>query len=139
VVRINNSRKFLVTALLRVFGFESDESIKTLFEDIIDEEDFDYISETLAKDTVTTAEDAAVYIYGKMRPGEIIDPESALDYIKSIFLVPERMNLGLVARRKINVKLDIDKELTGEEGQLFDGQDLVAALRYLINLGNKKR
>ncbi len=139
VVRINNSRKFLVTALLRVFWFESDESIKTLFEDIIDEEDFDYIWETLAKDTVTTAADAAVYIYGKMRPGEIIDPDSALDYIKSIFLVPERMNLGLVARRKINVKLDLDKDLKSDESQLFDGQDLVASLRYLINLWNKKR
>jgi len=111
VVRINNSRKFLVTALLRVFGFETDESIKTLFEDIIDEDDFDYIQTTLDKDTVTTAEDAAVYIYNKMRPGEVIDPESALDYVKSIFLVPERMNLGLVARRKVNVKLDIDKPL----------------------------
>jgi len=139
VVRINNSRKFLATALLRVFGFESDEGIKTLFDDIIDEDDFDYIWETLAKDTVTTAEDAAVYIYGKMRPGEIIDPESALDYIKSIFLVPERMNLGLVARRKINVKLDLEKDLVAPESQLFDSEDLVAAMRYLISLGNKKR
>jgi len=139
VVRINNSRKFLVTALLRVFGFETDESIKTLFEDIIDEDDFDYIQTTLDKDTVTTAEDAAVYIYNKMRPGEVIDPESALDYVKSIFLVPERMNLGLVARRKVNVKLDIDKPLQGEESQLFDSTDLVAALRYLVNLANNKR
>ncbi len=139
VVRINNSRKFLATALLRVFGFESDEGIKTLFEDITDEDDFDYIGETLAKDTVSTAEDAAVYIYGKMRPGEIIDPDSALDYIKSIFLVPERMNLGLVARRKINVKLDLEKDLTAPESQLFDSEDLVAAMRYLISLGNKKR
>ncbi len=139
VVRINNSRKFLVTALLRVFWFESDESIRTLFEDNIDEDDFDYISETLAKDTVTTAEDAAVYIYGKMRPGEIIDPESALDYIKTIFLDPERMKLGQVARRKINVKLDIEKKVDADTSQLFDGEDLVAALKYLINLANKKR
>jgi len=92
-VRINNSRKFLVSALLRVFGFENDESIKTLFADIIDEEDFDFIQTTLDKDTTTNAEDAAVYIYNKMRPGEVIDAESALDYVKSIFLVPERMNL----------------------------------------------
>jgi DNA-directed RNA polymerase subunit beta len=105
VVRINNSRKFLVTPLLRVFGFETDESIKALFADGFDEEDFDYIQTTLDKDTVTTAEDAAVYIYNKMRPGEIIDADSAMDYIKSIFLAPERMYLGKVARRKINAKL----------------------------------
>lgn len=139
VVRINNSRKFLATALLRVFGFETDESIKTLFEDIIDEDDFDYIQTTLDKATVSTAEDAAVYIYNKMRPGEVIDPESALDYVKSIFLVPERMHLGLVARRKVNIKLDIDKKLDAPESQLFDSEDLVAAMRYLVNLANNKR
>lgn len=43
VVRVNNSRKFYVTSLLRVFGFESDESIKMFFEGVLDEEDFDYI------------------------------------------------------------------------------------------------
>ena len=139
VVRINNSRKFLVTALLRVFWFETDESIKTLFEWCFEEEDFDYIQATLDKDTVTTAEDAAVYIYNKMRPGEIIDGESALDYVKSIFLVPERMHVWLVARRKINVKLNIDKDLHAPESQLFDENDFVAALKYLLWLATKKR
>lgn len=93
VVRINNSRKFLATSLLRVFGYETDNSIKTLFEEIIDEDDTDFVQNTLDKDTVTDAQEAAVYIYSKMRPGEIIDPESALDYIKSIFLDKERMKL----------------------------------------------
>ncbi len=139
VVRINNSRKFLVTSLLRVFGFETDESIKALFADIIEEEDFDFIEATLAKDTVTNAGDAAVYIYNKMRPGEIIDADSALDYIKSIFLAPERMELGYVARRKVNVKLWVNKEIGTESAQLFDGEDLIAAMRYLLSLANNKR
>ncbi len=139
VVRINNSRKFLVTALLRVFWFETDESIRTLFDDVIEDDDFDYIWATLEKDTDSTAEDAAVYIYNKMRPGEMIDAESALDYIKSIFLVPERMHLWFVARRKVNVKLSIDKDIQAETSHLFDAEDMVAALKYLIALGNKKR
>lgn len=138
-MRVNNSRKFLVSPLLRVLGFETDESIKTIFEDIFDEEEFDHIGATLKKDTVTTAEDAAVYIYGKMRPGEIIDAESAMDYIKSIFLSPERMYLGNVARRKINVKLDIEKDLTKAESHLFDAEDMIAAIKYLVNLATKKR
>jgi DNA-directed RNA polymerase subunit beta len=139
VVRINNSRKFLVTALLRVFGFETDESIKTLFDDLIEDDDFDYIDQTLNKDKISTAEDAAVYIYNKMRPGEIIDAESAMDYIKSIFLSEERMFLGHVARRKINVKLGLDKDLDKPESHLFDAEDLVSALKYLISLANHKR
>lgn len=138
-VRINNSRKFLVTPLLRVLWFETDESIKALFEWVFDEEDFDYIQATLDKDTVTTAEDAAVYIYGKMRPGEIIDAESAMDYIKSIFLAPERMYLGNVARRKVNVKLWLEKPLDKIESHLFDAEDFIASLKYLSSLANKKR
>ena len=137
--RVNNSRKFLITPLLRVLGFETDESIKTIFNDVIDEEDFDYIEQTLIKDTVATAEDAAVYIYNKMRPGEIIDAESAMDYIKSIFLNEERMYLGNVARRKINVKLGVEKDLNDASSHLFDADDIVGALKYLIALANKKR
>ena len=139
VVRVNNSRKFLVTALLRVFGFETDESIKTMFADLLDEEDFDYVSQTLQKDTTTNAADAAVYIYNKIRPGEIIDADSALDYLKSLFLDPEKMFLGAVARRKINVKLGVEKEINKPESHLFDVADMVAAIRYLVNLANKKR
>lgn len=139
VVRINNSRKFLVTPLLRVFGFETDESIKSLFESLIEEDDFDYVQTTLDKDTVSNAEDAAVYIYNKMRPGEIIDPESATDYIKSIFLSPDRMYLGKVARRKINAKLSISKDMKNDSSHLFDAEDLVAAIKYLLALANKKR
>ena len=139
VVRVNNSRKFLVTALLRVFGFETDESIKTMFAELVDEDDFDYIEQTLLKDTTTNAQDAAIYIYNKIRPGEIIDADSALDYIKSLFLDPQKLHLGAVARRKINVKLDIEKPIHDTSSHIFDVQDMVAAIRYLINLANKKR
>jgi hypothetical protein len=55
--------------------------------------------------------DAAKYIYSKLRPGEIIDAESALDYIKSLFLDPTKIQLGRIARRKINAKLGIKKPL----------------------------
>jgi DNA-directed RNA polymerase subunit beta len=139
VVRVNNSRKFYITSLLRVFGFETDESIKTHFKDLIEEEDFDYITQTLEKDKIVTSDDAAVQIYSKMRPGEMIDPDSAKDYIKSIFLNPERLFLGNVARRKINVKLGMDKDLNKPESHLFDADDFIAAMKYLLNLANGKR
>lgn len=105
VARINKSRKFSITALLRVFGFETDESIKEIFADTFDEEDTQYIDYVLSKDNTTDALTAAEYIYGKLRPGELVDPESALDYIKSQFLTPERIHIGRIARRKINAKL----------------------------------
>jgi DNA-directed RNA polymerase beta subunit len=43
VVRVNKSRKFPITTLLRIFGAETDESIRELFADCLDEEDTDFI------------------------------------------------------------------------------------------------
>ncbi|MEI6671908.1 MAG: hypothetical protein WCL02_00660 [bacterium] len=48
---------------------------------------------------------AAEFVYNKVRPGELIDPESALNYIKNQFLSPDRIYVGRIARRKINAKL----------------------------------
>ncbi len=139
VVRINKSRKFPVTALLRVFGYETNESIKEAFKSVLDEEDFDYIWYTLEKDTTIDALDAAVFIYNKIRPWEIIDPESALDYIRSLFLSYDRILLGRIARRKINAKLGINKPFDHEGSNLFDSEDFIESLKYLMNLANKKR
>jgi len=139
VVRINKSRKFPITSLLRVFGFETNESILQTFKDVFDEEDFDYIKYTLSKDPTTNALDAAEYIYNKLKPGEMIDAESALDYIKSLFLDPLRINLGRIARRKINAKLGLNKPLDTLESNVFDAEDLVATLKYLFSLANHKR
>jgi len=139
VVRINKSRKFPVTALLRVFGFETDESILELFKDVFEEDDFNYIKYTLTKDPTSNALEAAEYIYNKIKPGEVIDAESALNYIKSLFLDPSRIHLWRIARRKINAKLGLNKPLEWDEANVFDAEDLVAALKYLVNLANRKR
>lgn len=39
VARINKSRKFSIVALLRALGYETDESIRAVFEDIFDPEE----------------------------------------------------------------------------------------------------
>ena len=107
VARINKSRKFPITALFRIFGIESNEAIQEYFKGVFDdEEDINYIDLTLKKDKDTyDAVSAAEFIYGKLRPGEIIDAESALDYIKAQFMDPTRIYVGKIARRKINAKL----------------------------------
>ncbi len=140
VVRINKSRKFPITSLLRVFGAETDESIRELFAEFTeDEEDTDYIDITLNKDPTTDALSAAEFIYNKLRPGELIDSQNALDYIKNQFLNIERINIWRIARRKINAKLWVSKDLDNPESNLFDGEDLVASIKYLLNLSNYKK
>ncbi len=137
--RINKSRKFPITALLRIFGMETDESIKEIFMDCFDEDDTDHVDLTLAKDTTEDTQSAAMFIYNKLRPGELVDPDSAVDYIKTQFLSPDRIFVGRIARRKINAKLGVDKQLDGDEANVFDGVDLVAAIKYLMNIANLKK
>lgn len=139
MVRVNKSRKFPVTSLLRVFGLETDDSILNSFQDALDEEDFNYIKYTLDKDTTVDALDAAEFIYNKIRPGEVIDKESALDYIKSLFLSHDRINIWRIARRKINAKLWMSKPLDKSDSNFFDLDDFVYSLKYLVNLANGKR
>jgi len=74
-----------------------------------------------------------------LRPGELIDASSALDYIKNQFLNTDRINIGRIARRKINAKLSVNKDLNSPESNLFDGEDLVASIKYLLNLSNYKK
>lgn len=137
--RLNKSRKFPVTALLRTFGFESDESIREAFADVFDDTDTNFIDLTLKKDTSSDALSAAELIYSKLRPGEVIDVYNALDYIKGQFLTPERMHLGKIARRKINAKLSLNKDINDPTSNLYDEEDLVASLKYLFNIVNQKK
>ena len=139
VARINKSRKFPITSLLRVLGAETDENIRQYFGDCFDEEDFNYLEATLRKDTTKDALSAAEFIYNKVRPGELIDSSSALDYNKNQFLNTERISVGRIARRKINAKLGISKPLDGDVANVFDGEDLVGAMKYLFNLSNDKK
>jgi len=139
VARINKSRKFPITSLLRVLGAETDENIRQYFTDCFDEEDFNYLETTLKKDVTKDALSAAEFIYNKVRPGELIDPSSALDYIKNQFLNTERIFVGRIARRKINAKLGLNKPLDGDVANVFDGEDLVGSMKYLFNLSNNKK
>lgn len=109
MARMNKSRKFSITSLLRAFGLESDDSIRRAFAETFEDDDTDYLSLTLKKDPSSDALSAAEYIYGKLRPGELVDVQNALDYIKAQFLTPERIHLGRIARRKINAKLRLPK------------------------------
>jgi len=133
--RISKSRKFPITAFLRVFWFESDDSIRALFSDVFQEGDTQFIDHTLAKDGTISAQSAAEFIYNKIRPGEIIDPESAVDYIKEQFLSPARIFLGNIARRKINAKLGLTQK-DQDKTNIFDEEDIVASMKYLFHLAN---
>jgi len=137
-VRIDRSRKFPLTTLLKVFGFETEESIRQIFPEPKDSKEVDYIGLTLKKDSTSFASEAALFIYDKIRPGENIDPESAQDYIKNLFLNPSRMELGSIVLRKINSKLNLKKNITNVKDNLLTDDIIINAVKYLLNLANWK-
>jgi DNA-directed RNA polymerase subunit beta len=100
--------KVLITELLRVFGWESDDDIRKLFKDVDTNEENKYIEATLARDFTNNKEEAIISIYNKLRPDESVTLESAERYIKSNFFNSRKFDLGRIGRYQLNRKLGTD-------------------------------
>ncbi len=133
-VRIDRRRKFPITTFLRAIGVGSDEEIKKLFTEVDTGSD-SFIEATLKKDTTHGSAEAATEIYKKMRPGEPVVVETAIDYINDLFFNIRRYNLGKVGRYKINKRLglDIPNEI---ENWVLRREDIIETVKYLIRLQN---
>lgn len=132
--RLDRRRKFPATVLLRAFGLVNDEEIIDTFKDLV-KENKDYILATLEKDPTKTKEEALVEIYQKMRPGEPAVLENAREMFENMFFDPRRYNLGKVGRYKINKRLGF-KTADIKKNRILRQEDVVAAIRYLIQLQN---
>jgi len=99
-VKIDRKRKVAATTLLRAFGVGKTEDIKKLFRDVDNDAEIKYIEETLSKDPSSNQEEAWVEVYKRLRPGEMIVPESAGEFLKNMFFNFERYDLSKVGRWK---------------------------------------
>ena len=123
-VRIDRKRKQSVTVFLKDLGWSNDQILEEFGE-------YDSMKETLAKDTVTTQDEALLDIYRKMRPGEPPTKEAAQNLIENLYFNPKRYDLAKVGRFKLNKKLGIELEL-GKNLLAID--DIVGTIRYLVAL-----
>ncbi|NBN91722.1 MAG: DNA-directed RNA polymerase subunit beta, partial [Actinobacteria bacterium] len=89
------------------------------------------IKETLAKDNVSTQDEALLDIYRKMRPGEPPTKEAAQTLIENLYFNPKRYDLAKVGRFKVNKKLGLDLDLSKS---LLAIDDIVGAIRYIAAL-----
>lgn len=127
--------RVLITELLRIFGYESDDEIRALFKDVDNSEEHKYIEATLARDFTRTKEEAVNTVYSKLRPDETVTLESAEKYIKSLFFNPRRFDLGRVGRYQLNRKLDTTYSLEGDECRLYV-DDIILIIKKLIQINN---
>jgi DNA-directed RNA polymerase subunit beta len=133
-VRVDRRKKFPATTLMRVFGLSTDEEILAAFEGE-SKEVKEFIHNTLERDSTKSKEQALVEIYQKLKPGEPVVLENAYALANNMFFNYRRYNLGKVGRFKINKRLGLTIPNV-KENWVLTLQDIVATIKYLLNLQN---
>jgi DNA-directed RNA polymerase subunit beta len=89
------------------------------------------IALTLAQDNISDKKDAIKEIYSKLRPGDISEVEVMEEYINNLFFNTRFYDLGRLGRIRTNRKLNLS---TDEEKTSLDLEDILATVKYLVNL-----
>jgi len=134
LVRVDRRKKFPVTTLMRIFGLSTDEEILAAFEEE-KKEIKDFILNTLERDSTKSKEQALTEFYQKLRPGEPVVLENAYALLNNMFFNYRRYNLGKVGRFKINKRLGLNIPNV-KENWVLTSQDILATVKYLLNLQN---
>ena len=134
-VRVDKKRKFSVIALLRVFGFSSDDQIKNAFKDHAIAGPL--MSMLVERDEVKTLHDAYIEIYKRLRDGDLATPENAKEYIDSI-ISPERYDLSPVGRFRFNKRFgkSIDQKDKEAQRRTLSKEDMVDIITHIIELNS---
>ena len=136
-VKVSGKRKMPITTLLRTIGFEGDETLLSLFQDVDNSPEHDFIRSTIERDPLIKSKaDALFDIYRKLSSGEAPSLSSAQALLNNFLFNPRRYSLGKVGRYKLNKKLglNIPANCTG-----LTPEDLVQIVRrvILVNLGKE--
>ncbi|WP_188505205.1 DNA-directed RNA polymerase subunit beta [Parapedobacter pyrenivorans] len=104
-------------------------------EDAANNADYSIIYNTLQKDTSNSEKEAVEHIYRQLRNAEPPDEETARGIIERLFFSDKRYDLGDVGRYRINRKLKLG---TPDETKVLTREDIIAIVKYLINLINSR-
>jgi DNA-directed RNA polymerase subunit beta len=141
-VKINRKRKVPATTLLLALGLENIEKLEKAFKDT-DTGEIKYIKETLRRDTTKDQKEALVEIYRRLRPGDLVTPDTAQDLIFNMFFNFDRYDLSKVGRWKTWQRLpNINKDNKGKddditkEDRILKIEDLIEVVKEVIRLNN---
>ena len=136
-VKVDRKRKSPVSMLLRAMGYNTDEEITELFEDVDVDAGHPYIKTTLEKDTAVAGhEEALLEFYRRLRPGEPPSVENAKNLLENLFFNPRRYDLGRVGRYKLNRSLGSDGT---QDARTLSREDIISLLRTMIEINNGVR
>ena len=94
---------------------------------------FEYLCNTVAKDTTHNSDEALIEIYQLLRPGEPPALKNAQNLVENLFFRNRRYDLSRVGRYRMNKKLGLNVDL--DEATL-NPDDLVGVVRYIIKLAD---
>lgn len=134
-VKIDRKRKMAITTLFRIFGLETDDEIRKVFDGIDTSPELSYIESTLAKDPTSSFDEACLEVYRKQRPGEPLVLENAKEFVSSLFFNPRRYSLGKVGRFKLNQVLGLNFP-NDTNKRLLQSEDLTKIISRVIGLNN---
>ncbi len=146
-VKIDRRRKVAATALLRALGLpgansadmkgSTDEQLIELFKDV-DKSDIRFIKATIEKDNSKNRETGLVEIYRRIRPGDIVTPETAKELVENTFFNFERYDLSEVGRWRMWQRLPElqAKDTMTVDDRLLYPEDIVAVMKEIIRLNN---
>ena len=151
-VKINRKRKVPATTLLMALGLDGVEKVEKEFKDT-DTGEIRYIKETLRRDICKDQKEALVEVYRRLRPGDLVTPDTAQDLIFNMFFNFDRYDLSKVGRWKTWQRLpklapkDLparnaahsaaggNKEIIKED-RLLKIEDIVEVVKEVIRLNN---
>ena len=140
-VRTDRKRKVAISALLRAFGYSSDEEIKDLFKDKDatlsgaegEESLMDYIEATVTKDSSKNEAEGLKEVYKRIRPGDLATTDNARQLIHSMFFRFDRYDFDRVGRYKMNKRFGLNVP-NNKENRVLRREDLVAIIKEVVRL-----
>jgi len=98
---------------------ENTDKIQKTFNDV-DNGEVKYIKETLKRDTCADQKEALVEIYRRLRPGDLVTPDTAQDLIFNMFFNFDRYDLSKVGRWKTWQRLPQFREMQAKKPARHD-------------------
>jgi len=139
-VRIDRKRKVAVTSLLRAFGYETDEELKSLFKDVDlckNDDEATFIDATIKKDLSKNQMEGLQEVYRRIRPGDMADDKNVKQMIENMFFRFDRYDFGRVGRYKLNRRFNEDLKIN-KENRILRKEDLLNIVREVIRLNITK-
>lgn len=139
-VKIDRKRKVAATTLLKALSGWDNKKIEQVF-------GLDNIEETLKKDIAQNQGEAFVEVYHRLRPGDLVTPDTAKELIENTFFNFKRYDLSEVGRWRMYQRLPSLKSKIKEqkskrnneilpEDRVLKIEDIVEVIKEIIRLNN---